>query len=220
MLMDLMNEVNTFSNGAIIGGLAIGIAAATVAKLVKDWRKQRQHSRMLGAQLRDISELAVEEMRCSLVHSTKEFRQFFAKELPFVRERLIFVVDAVVKVGFNFDDIQIKVDEWHKRIVLRVPEMKVLSNEIKFDSMETLDEKTGVFAKPQNDNYKVSMSELCQLAEDRARDWGVFERAKASARDRLTLLVGKFYDLTRYEVQVIFPDNSQVAGKPEDDMCA
>ena len=209
MLADVLNEMNTLSNGAIIGGLAVGLTAIAVVKMISRYRKKRQHSRMLGAQLRDISELAVEEMRCSLVHSTKEFRQLFAMELPLVRERLIFVVDAVVKIGFNFDDIHVKVDEWHKKIVLQVPEMKVLSNAILYDSVRLLDEKTGVFAKRRMEGVMNSLDHLLKEAEENARNWGVFDRAKASARDRLTILVGKFFDLTRYEVQFVFADGSQ-----------
>lgn len=77
MLADVLSEMNTLSNGAIIGGLIVGVAAIAVANMVNRYRKNRQYSRMLGAQLRDISELAVEEMRCSLVHCTKEPRRFF-----------------------------------------------------------------------------------------------------------------------------------------------
>ena len=208
MFTEALNEMNSLSNGALVGGVVICIVAVAVCKMINRYRKHRQYSRMLGAQLRDISELAVEEMRCSLVHCTKEPRRFFTKDLPFVRERLIFVVDAVVKVGFNFDEIQVKVNEWQKKIILQVPEIKILSNEIQFDSMKTLDEKTGVFAKPQNDCYKDSMLVMCQLAESKARDWGVFDRAKASAKDRLTILVGKFFDLSRYDLQIVFADGS------------
>ena len=184
------------------------IIIVVLTAILNCYRKRQMHSRMLSARLRDISELCVEEMRCTLIHSTKEPRRFFGKDLPLVRERAIFVVDAVVKIGFNFDQIQVKVDNWHKKITLHLPEMRVISNAIQYDTMMVLDEKTGIFATPHIEWFRDSMNDLCNEAEEKAKDWGVFDRAKASTRDRLTILVGKFFDLSEYALEIFFADGS------------
>lgn len=134
-------------------------------------------------------------------------------DLPFVREQLIFVVDAAVKIGFNFDEVRVKVDHLNKKIVLQVPELKMLSNEILYDSARVLDERTGIFARRHMEGVMSAMDQLRKEAEANAHNWGAFDRARASTKDRLTVLVGKFFDLRQYELRIIFADDSNELAK-------
>lgn len=191
-------------------------AVAALFWLLHRRQKVRRQSRMLGARLRDMGELAVEEARITLVHCTREPRRLFGRELPLMREQCIFAVDAVIRAGFDFDAIGVQVSSLRRRITLRLPEMRILSNAIDYESMQVYDEKTGVFARPKLEWHRDSMLHLCREAEEKVREYGLFERAKASARLRLEAFVGQLYDLTAYTLLIVFADGEQQRAEAAD----
>lgn len=204
-----MNRILTFFASPLVWMLLGAAAMAIVIWLLYRRQKARRQSRMLGAKLRDVGELAVEEARVTLVHCTREPRRLFGMELPLMREQCIFAIDAVVKVGFDFDEIGVKVDGLRRCITLRVPPMRILSNAIDYESMQVYDEKTGVFARPKLEWHRDSMLHLCREAEEKAREYGLFERAKASAKLRLEAFVGKLWDLTDYTLLIVYADGER-----------
>lgn len=210
----MMKFLGTMLASPLLWMLAGVALAAAVWMYIQRKKRIRRQSVMLATGLRDMGELVVEEVRCTLVHSTKEPRRFFGKELPLVRERCIFTVDVVVRIGFDFDAIDAHVDNLRRRIELRLPEMRMLTTAVDYESMSVLDEKTGVFARPRMDAHREAMQHLTHEAEEKARAFGAFERAQISAQTRLEAFVGKLYDLTAYELTVI-PAGSP---KTEDDL--
>lgn len=55
-----------------------------------------------------------------------------------------------------------------RRITLRLPQMRILSSAIDYESMQVYDEKTGVFARTKLEWHRESMLHLCREAEDEA----------------------------------------------------
>lgn len=196
--------------------MLLGAVAALAILLWLLHRRQRaqRQSRLLGARLRDIGEMAVEEARITLVHCTREPRRLFGMELPLMREQCIFAVDVVVKAGFNFDEIRAQVDNLRRRITLRLPEMRILSSAIDYGTMQIYDEKTGVFARPKLEWHRESMLELCHEAEAKARVYGIIDQARDSARIRLEAFVGQLYDLTAYTLLIVQADGERILVNP------
>ena len=198
----------------ILIALAVLLLVALAFFVFYRKRGLQRHSRLLGAQLHDIGELVVEEMCCSVVHCTKEPRTFFGKDLPWNREQLILVVDVRIKVGFDFDAIRVDVNDRLKKIVLHLPEMQVSSNEILFETMEIFDEKTGVFARQTANVNRENHQHLKAKALEMVERWGIYDRAKESAQKRLEKFVGKLYDLNRYQLIIVYADQSQSESNP------
>ncbi|MBQ2952256.1 MAG: DUF4230 domain-containing protein [Clostridia bacterium] len=199
-----MERILTFFASPLLWMLLGAVAALACAGwLVHRRQKAQRQSRLLGTRLRDIGEMAVEEARVTLVHCTREPRRLFGMELPLMREQCIFAIDVVVKAGFNFDEIHVQVDNFRRRITLRLPEMRILSSAVDYGSMQIYDEKTGVFARPKLEWHKESMLELCHEAEAKARVYGILDRARDSARLRLEAFVGQLYDLTACTLLII-----------------
>lgn len=199
---------------AALGAMAALALAAAVMHFLRQLRKVRRQSRLLGTRLREIGELAVEEARVTLVHCTREPRRFFGMELPLMRERCIFAMDVVVKAGCDFDEIDAQLDSFRRRITLRLPGMRILSSAIDYESMQIFDEKTGVFARPKLEQHREAMMELGREAEEKACACGVLERAQVSARMRLTAFVGQICDLTEYELLIIQADGARLVAQP------
>lgn len=207
-----MDRILTFLTAPLLWMLLGAVAALAAAIwLLHRQRTARRQSRLLNARLREIGELAVEEARVTLVHCTKEPRRLLGKELPLVRERCIFAVDAVVRIGFDFDDIRVQADHLRHRITLYLPPLRVLSSAIDYESMQVFDEKTGVFARPKLEWHRASMLHLTQEAEARVSEYGAFARARASAQLRLEAFVGKLFDLTEYSLEIVFADGERQA---------
>lgn len=207
LLPDVLSGV-----GSVIPWVLLGAAAmAYILVRIRRMQQVKRKSRMLCAGLRDIGEFAVEEARCTLVHCTKEPRRFFGRELPLMRERCIFAIDVVVKIGFDFDAIGVQVNSLRREITLRLPEMRLLSTAVDYDSMNVLDEKTGMFAVPKLEWHRDAMQHLTQEAVERARSSDAFSRAQASAGIRLEAFVGKFFDLSEYRLNVIPAEQTAAA---------
>lgn len=207
-----MNRILAFITSPLLWML-LGAAAALafVVWLLRRRQKTQRQSRLLNTRLREIGELAVEEARVTLVHCTKEPRRLLGKELPLVREKCIFAVDAVVRIGFDFDDIRVQADHLRRRITLQLPPLRVLSSAIDYESMQVFDEKTGVFARPKLEWHRASMLHLTQEAEARVSEYGAFARARGSAQLRLEAFVGKLFDLTEYSLEIVFSDGERQA---------
>lgn len=210
-----MNRILTFFTSPLLWML-LGAAAALAGAgwLVHRRQKIQRQSRLLDTRLREIGELAVEEARVTLVRSTREPRHLFGMELPLVRERCIFAVDVVVKAGCDFDAIGVQVDNLRRRITLRLPEMRILSSAIDYESMQIFDEKTGVFARPQLEQHREAMLDLSREAEAKACVYGILDRARESARLRLEAFVGQLYDLTAYTLLIIQADGERLVVNP------
>lgn len=208
--MTMMKFLTTMLTGPLPWVILGALAMAGVWMLVRRAKRVRRQSRMLCAGLREIGEFAVEEARCTMVHCTKEPRRFFGKELPWMRERLIFTVDVVVKIGVDFDDVIAQVDALRRKITLQLPPLRILSAAPDYDSMTVLDEKTGVFAQRRLEWHRDAMQHLTQEAEERVRLSDAFLRAEESLNMRLQAFVGKLYDLTEYDLTII-PDGGQQA---------
>lgn len=210
----MLRSLGTMLNSPLLWMLAGMALAAAVWMYIQRKKRIRRQSVMLATGLRDIGEMAVEEVRCTLVHSKKELRRFFGKELPLEREWRIYKVDVVVRIGFDFDAIDVHVDNAHRRIELHLPKMRVLSTSVDFESRSVLMEKTGLFVRQRMEDCLEEMQHLTHEAEEKARAFGAFERAQISAQTRLEAFVGKLYDLTVYELAVI----PACSPKTEDDL--
>ena len=189
----------------ITGVVATIVLVTALALFLRKLKEVRRNSRLLGARLRDIGEFAVEEARCTVVHCTKEPRHFFTMELPLIRERCIFAVDVIVKIGFDFDEIDVQVDVPHKQIVMKLPEMRILSSAVDFESLVLYDEKTSVFGHPRMEYICDSMQGIQTEAERKLVDIGAYERAEENAKLRLEAFVAKLFNLTEYRL-VIYPN--------------
>lgn len=209
LLPDVLSGV-----GSVIPWMLLGaVVMAYIIMRVRRMQQVKRRSRMLSAGLRDIGEFAVEEARCTLVHCTKEPRRFFGRELPLMRERCIFTIDAVVKIGFDFDAIEVQLCRLRREITLRLPAIRLLSTALDYDSMHVLDEKTGMFAVPKLEWHRDAMQHLTQEAIDRVCRSDAFSRAQASAVIRLEAFVGRFFDLSEYRLNIVPAEGTLPAGK-------
>ncbi|MBY0759258.1 DUF4230 domain-containing protein [Sellimonas caecigallum] len=150
----------------------------------------------------DIGELATQSAYCTQVNVTDSSRELFGAKIPFTQSKYIYSYDVVVKAGFDFEEI-----EWSKNdktIEVKLPEAKILSNEIDLDSFKVYHEQESIYNQIALEENNEALAKLKETAEKDAIENGLLENARSNAETILTGFFGNEYDLDKYEI--IFTD--------------
>ena len=188
--------------------MTLVVFAALVAVIV--WmapsvfsEKTQVSSETVEMELKNIGELATHAGYYTNVQVIKSSRQIFGVDIPLTQSQFIFSYDGVVKAGVDFADIEIGVDEGRGQIVVTLPEIKVLSNEIDLDSLEIYDESNNIFHPLNIDDINVSLIEMQEESEAKAIENGLLENARENAEALLRGMLAGFYDAQRYAIEFV-----------------
>ena len=188
--------------------LTLTLFAALVAIIV--WmapqvlsERREATSETVSMELKNIGELATQSGYYTNVQVIKSSRQVFGVDIPLTQSQFIFSYDGVVKAGVDFADIAISVDEGRGQIVVTLPEIKVLSNEIDLDSLEIYDESNNIFHPLNIDDINVSLIEMQEESEAKAIENGLLESARANAEALLRGMLAGFYDAQDYVIEFV-----------------
>lgn len=188
--------------------MTLVVFAALVAVIV--WmapsvfsEKTQVSSETVEMELKNIGELATHAGYYTNVQVIKSARQIFGVDIPLTQSQFIFSYDGVVKAGVDFADIEIGVDEGRGQIVVTLPEVKVLSNEIDLDSLEIYDESNNIFHPLNIDDINVSLIEMQEESEAKAIENGLLESARENAEALLRGMLAGFYDAQRYAIEFV-----------------
>lgn len=149
----------------------------------------------------DIGELVTQSAYCTEINVTEDSRKLFGLTIPFTQSKYIYSYDVIIKAGLDFKKI-----EWSEkdnRIEVRLPEVKILSNEIDMDSFKVYHEDESIFAKITLSENNEAMKNLKQTAEKNAIANGLLENAISNAKTLLIEFFGNVYNLEEYEITFI-----------------
>ncbi len=182
--------VTSFKNEAYNEGFAAGEKqgdknAAKVAKIEFD----------------DIGELCTQEANLTIVKTYDESKKLFDVDIPGTKSLAIFSYDVTVKAGLDFSKVTYDVNEATKKITVKCPKVKVLSNEIDTDSFKKYYEKESTFNNISVDDFNGSLNELRETAKDTAEKKGIYNRAKENAHRILKEFFSQEYDLDTYTIE-------------------
>ena len=147
----------------------------------------------------DIGELATQTAYCTEVNVTEAANELFGVVIPFTQSKYVYSYDIEIKAGFDFNDI-----EWsenYNTIIIKLPETKILSSEIKFDTFKVYYEKESIFRQISLSENNAAMQNLKQTAEENAIANGLLKNARNNAE---TILRGFFagkYNSEEYEIE-------------------
>ena len=150
----------------------------------------------------DIGELATQTAYCTQLNVTENARKLLGVTIPFTQSKYIYSYDIVIKAGFDFEDIKWK--ENGTNIEVKLPEAKVLSNEMDLDSFKIYHEDESIFNQITMTENNEAVKDLKQKAEEDAIANGLLENARTNVEIILTGFFGNAYDLDKYEI--IFND--------------
>ena len=143
----------------------------------------------LEQQILSIGELATVEYNYRDVITMTDSHSIGGWDIPLTQKSFIIVVEGIIKIGIDATDISINASDATKTITITIPKTKILSHEIDEDSVEVLEESSGLFNKVSIEDWKTMAVEKKQAMEDKVRGGDLFTRAENDAVRLLQTLI-------------------------------
>lgn len=141
--------------------------------------------RLINAEIQDISELATIEYMYTDAGKFEDPAEIFGKDIPFSFTTKSFIVkwDGIIKAGVDVSKVKAEVDGASKEIIVHIPEAEILSHEIDGESIETLNEKNGLFNKIKVEDVREFDAISKDAMEQRAIENGILDKAYNNAEE-------------------------------------
>ena len=107
-------------------------------------------------------------------------------------------MDFEIKAGIDFGDIDWDLKD--KIIEVRLPEVRILSSEMKQDSFQVYHEEESIFRQIRLEEINDGFEDMQKQAEKDAVSNGLLENAKSNAETILKEFFAKEYDLKEYKI--------------------
>jgi len=156
----------------------------------------------IEGKLNDIGELATAEYGYKISQTAeKPSKEVLGFKIPLTSSKVMYSYEGLIKAGIDFQSIKITVSESKKEIILELPDVKILSKEVFFESLVVFDEKYSPFNEFTFADMNLSLVELQETATESAIKNGILERAKENAQKIMEITIGYMYDLNEYSVE-------------------
>lgn len=124
--------------------------------------------------------------------------------IPMTKAGFVFSYDGVIKAGINFEEIEVSVDDSKKKIIVKLPEAKIISSELNDDSFQLYDEKNSLFNQISVSDVTKSTAELKEESEKRAIKKGLLDNANENAELLIRNLLESALKLVDNGYEVVF----------------
>ena len=144
---------------------------------------------LIESKIRDIGELATIEYLYTDAGKFENPKQVFGLNVPFTTKSFIAKWDGIIKAGVQIDEIIVEINDVQKEIVVHMPKAEILSHEIDSDSIETLDEKDGLFNPVKVEDVRAFDAISKDAMKNRAIENGILDKAFENAKEIIETLV-------------------------------
>jgi hypothetical protein len=144
---------------------------------------------LIKSEIYDIGELATIEYLYTDAGKFENPKQLFGFNVPFTTKSFIAKWDGVIKAGVEIDKIIVEINDANKEIIVHMPKSVILSHEIMKESIETLDEKDGLFNPVKVDDVREFDKVSKEAMEERAIENGILDKASDNAKEIIEKLV-------------------------------
>lgn len=146
---------------------------------------------LIKSEIDDIGELATVEYFYTDAGKFEDAAKIFGKDIPFSFTTKSFIAkwDGIIKAGVKIDKITVEINDDVKEIIIHMPQAEILSHEVDNDSIETLDEKNGLFNPVKVDDVREFDGISKTAMEERAIENGILDKAFENAKNIIEKLV-------------------------------
>lgn len=137
---------------------------------------------LITSEIKNIGELATVEYLYTDAGKFEDAEKLFGIKLPFTEKYFIAKWDGIIKAGVKIDEIHVEIQEAAKEIIVQMPKAEILSHEIDNDSIETLDEKDGLFNPLEVEDVRDFDAASKEAMEKRAIENGILDKAYENAK--------------------------------------
>jgi len=156
-------------------------------------------------QISPIGELATAEYRYTNAGQFKKSIKFFDWDVPITQKSFILRYDGIIKAGFDItdQDTQIGVDIENNIITVTLPQPKLLSHEIDFNSAEVLDERNGLFNSVSVTDVNEFYAQCKEKMDTKAEESMLLVQASTNAKTLIeSLLNANQFIRDNYKIEV------------------
>lgn len=144
---------------------------------------------LIKSEIKDIGELATIEYLYTDAGKFEDPKKVFGVNIPFTTKSFIAKWDGIIKAGVKIDEVIVEINDVNKEIIIHVPNAEILSHEIDSKSVETLDEKDGLFNAVKVEDVRQFDAVSKETMEARAIENGILDKAYDNAKDIIEKLV-------------------------------
>ena len=144
---------------------------------------------LIKSDIKDIGELATIEYLYTDAGKFEDAKQLFGVNVIFTKKAFIAKWDGIIKAGVKIDEIIVEINDASKEIIVHIPNAEILSHEIDNSSIETLDEKDGLFNKITVEDTREFDAISKESMEERAVENGILDKAFENAKEIIERLI-------------------------------
>lgn len=156
--------------------------------------------------IQEIGELATMEYAYTDAGKFENSSTIWKIPLPLTEKSFIAKWDGVIKVGIDITRVKIDIIEGEKpedkKIIVTLPKAKQLSHEIKMDSVETFDQKNGLFNTVEVKDVTEFWMHSKDAMEKRAKESNLYDKAEENAKRIIRGLILEIPAAQAYDIEV------------------
>ena len=117
--------------------------------------------------------------------------------IPGATNHIELTCTGIVKAGYSLEDIVVKVDEDSRKIYISLPDAKINSNQLLWDSSMLLKEQNSILNPIDFAQYQSLIADIKEEGLQEAEKNGLFDTVEKNAKNLITNFLGCFegYDI-------------------------
>lgn len=151
---------------------------------------------VIEKKVNSIAELSTIEYYYTTLAKYENYKDFYGWKIPLTTTKFFITYDGVIKAGIDLS--KVKVSIVGKTVLIEIPKATVLSHEVKYDTMQIVDETYSIFNRITITDYNNFMLNEAKTMVTKAANDGLFQKAQQNAiriiQDLIEPLIPENYD--------------------------
>ncbi|MGI6581230.1 MAG: DUF4230 domain-containing protein [Erysipelotrichaceae bacterium] len=151
---------------------------------------------VIEEKVNSIAELSTIEYYYTTLAKYENYKDFYGWKIPLTTTKFFITYDGVIKAGIDLS--KVKVSIVGKTVLIEIPKATVLSHEVKYDTMQIVDETYSIFNRITITDYNNFMLNEAKTMVTKAANDGLFQKAQQNAiriiQDLIEPLIPENYD--------------------------
>lgn len=207
-ILDALGKTKKAIGGIIAILLTAGLIFYAGTRFASNSGEPEITSTGLTQQLQDIEELATMSYNYTKVGKFSNSLTFNGWDIPLTQKSFLITYNGKIKAGVKMDKANVKIDD--NSIIVSIPEISILSNEIDESSIEVYDETKNVFNPISINDYAKFAKKQKETVEEEAIENGLLSEAATKTQDTIKKYLNALPNVkNNYEIKVEFIKTNQ-----------
>lgn len=169
-----------------------------IEKIVQVPVEKKITTEILQEGLLDMGELVTQEYWFNEVTTFESTKTYVG--IIHLNSKLIMGYEGCLKAGIDFTAVRVKKDDAAKTITVTLPETKIISCELDYDSFKVYEEDVSRANPIKAEDYNGEVKELVARAQQRATERGILDKAAENAQLIIKSFIAGLVDLSEYKL--------------------